>query len=338
MDHGQETTARRVAVVGTGGTISAIGRDPFDLYDYDANETMLDAGELLSALPRADGDPESYAVPFLSVSSPRIGFPEWRGLCLLCDEIVKRDAGVAGIVIAHGTATLEETAFFLHMVAKVDVPIVIVGAQRPWNGLSSDGALNLRNAIRVAACPDARGLGVLVVLNDEIHSARDVTKASTMRLNGFQSPVHGLIGQADPDRIAIYRRPVRRHAPQADFDVSGLAELPRVDILYAYAGGDDVMARAVLAAGAQGIVSAGFAPGLMSAAETEALRDAVQAGVVVVQSTRAGTGRVPPASHLARAGFVCADDLTPQKARILLALALTITRDPREIGRIFQTH
>ncbi len=328
----------RVAVIGTGGTISAIGRDVFDLCDYDANATMLDVAEMLTCCPRAKDDPECYPVPLPSKSSTRMDFLDWRELGLLCDEIVRRNSEVSGIVILHGTATLEETAFFLHLTLKVDVAVVLVGAQRPWNGLSSDAALNLRNAIRVAACPEARGLGVLVLLNDEIHSARDVTKGSTLRVHAFQSPVHGLLGQADPDTIVFYRKPTRRHAPDTEFKIGTLDALPRVDILYAYAGGDDVLARAALAAGAKGIVSAGFAPGSPNALEAAVLREAAASGTIVVQSSRAGSGRVPRTTELVESGFVSADDLTPLKARILLSLALTRTADIVEIGRMFRSY
>jgi len=328
----------RVAVIGTGGTISAIGRDVFDLQDYDANGTMLDAGELLARCPRAVGDPDSYAVPFSAISSTAIGFAEWRKLALLCNELVDHDAELTGIVITHGTATLEETAYVLHLTVKVKVPVVLVGAMRPWNGLSSDAALNLRNAIRVAACPDAVGLGVLVVMNEEIHCARDVVKCSNSRLDAFQSPVYGALGQVDADRVMFRRRPLRDHAPDTEFTIEEAGPLPRVDILFAYAGGDDKLVRAAIAAGARGIVSAGFAPGETHEHEMIALREAAASGIVVVQSTRAGTGRVPPTTHLAANGFVSADDLAPQKARILLALALTQTSDPRRIDRMFRRY
>lgn len=328
----------RVAVIGTGGTISALGRDAFDLQDYDANGVMLEAAELLARCPRAEGDPDCYAVPFSAVSSTGIGFAEWRKLALLCRDLVNGDPELTGIVITHGTATLEETAYFLHLTVKVGIPVVLAGAMRPWNGLSSDAALNLRNAIRVAACPQATGLGVLVVMNDEIHSARDVTKSSTSRLNAFRSPVHGPLGQAGADRIVLYRRPLRDHAPHTEFEIEEVGALPRVDILFAYAGGDDTLARAAIAAGARGIVSAGFAPGETHEPEMIALREAAMNGIVVVQSTRAGAGRVPPTSRLTANGFVGADDLTPQKARILLALALTQTSDLHRLDQMFRRY
>ncbi len=328
----------RIAIIGTGGTISAIGRDAFDLQDYDANGIMLDAAELLARCPRATSDPDCYAVPFSAVSSTSIGFVEWRRLALLCRDLVDRDPALTGIVITHGTATLEETAYFLHLTVRVTIPVVLVGAMRPWNGLSSDAALNLRTAIRVAACPEAAGLGALVVMNDEIHCARDVTKCSTSRLDAFRSPDHGPLGEVDADRVALHRRPLRDHARDTEFEIENIEILPRVDILHAYAGGDGALARAAVAAGAKGIVSAGFAPGETHEPEAAVLREAAANGIVVVQSTRAGTGRVPPTSRLVANGFVSADDLTPQKARVLLALALTQTSDPHRIEQMFHRY
>ncbi len=205
---------------------------------------------------------------------------------LLCEQLVAEHADLAGIVIGHGTATLEETAYILNLTLKVAVPVVLVGAQRPSSALSTDAGLNLVNAIRVAASPEARGMGVLVVLNDEIQAARDVTKTSTLRLQTFRSADFGVLGHADGDAVAFYRRPVRRCCPDTEFDIRSLDALPRVDIAYAYAGGDGTAVRAFIAAGAKGIVSAGFAPGGAPPGEFEALKEAAAQGVVVMQCTR----------------------------------------------------
>lgn len=327
----------KIAVIGTGGTISAIGRDAFDLHDYDSNGIMLGAADLIAECQLASGDPTPVGVPFATLSSTRIGFPEWQALARLCIRTTQLDSDVAGIVILHGTATLEETAFFLHLTLALPIPVVVVGAQRPWNGLSSDGPLNLRNALRVAAAPHARGMGVLVLLNDEIHAARDVTKASTLRLHGFQSPIHGVLGQADPDQIVFYRRPMRLIAPADRFAFEDLI-FPRIDILYAHAEADDVLVHAAIDAGAQGLISAGFAPGQTTPSQTAALHKAIEAGVIVVQATRGNFGRVLYTSEMKELGFVSANDLAPQKARILLGLALMRTSDSEEIARIFATY
>jgi len=331
-------TLPRVAFIGTGGTIASIGRGPLDLVDYSATGNLLDAAGLVARFPEVREVAEVVPVPYRAVSSTRVGWADWKALLLLCDRLVADDPSLAGIVIGHGTASLEETAYFLSLTLKTSVPVVLVGAQRPSSALSTDAGLNLVNAVRVAACPEARGLGTLVLLNDEIHAAREVTKTSTGRLQTFRTPDFGALGHADGDRISFYRRPLRRVAPDTEFDVRGLDALPRVDITYSYADADGTAARAFLAAGARGIVTAGFAPGFVTPEETEVLREAVAKGVVVVCSSRAGSGRVFRTTRTREAGFLSADNLTPQKARILLALALTCTSDPQEIERIFATY
>ena len=209
---------------------------------------------------------------------------------------------LAGIVIGHGTATLEETAWVLNLVLKVAVPVVLIGSQRPASGLSTDAAINLLNGVRTAASPDSRGRGVLVLLNDEIQAAREVTKTSNWRMQTFRTPDFGILGHADADRIAYYRRPERRHMPDTEFDIAGLDALPRVDIAYAYAGSDGSAMRAFIAAGARGLVSAGFAPGMPPAADLAAMTEAVRQGIVVVQSSRAGSGRIHRSKQARRRG------------------------------------
>jgi L-asparaginase len=328
----------KVAFIGTGGTIASLGRTPFDIQDYGAAGTVMHAAEILAKWPETAMVADVIAVNYRNVASPAIDFSDWKALSALCTSLVTEHPDLVGIVIGHGTATLEETAYFLNLTVKVEIPVVLVGSQRPSSALSSDAGMNLANAIRVAASPAARGLGVLVVLNDEIQAAREVTKTSTLRMQTFRSPDFGVLGHADGDAVAFYRQPVRRHAPDTEFDIAGLQSLPRVDIAYSYAGGDGTAVRAFVAAGASGIVSAGFAPGFSTPAEAEALREAASKGVVVMQSTRAGSGRTFRTTRLREAGFLIADNLNPQKARLLLALALTVTNDPDEIARIFRTY
>ncbi len=328
----------KVAFIGTGGTISSLGRGPLDLQDYASVGTMMHAEELLARWPETALVADVIAVRYKNIPSPAIGFPEWKALAALCQQLVHDTPDLAGIVIGHGTATLEETAYFLNLTIKVSIPVVVVGSQRPSSALSSDAGMNLVNAIRVAASPEARDMGVLVLLNDEIHAAREVTKTSTLRLQTFRTPDFGVLGHADGDAVAFYRRPIRRHAPDTEFDIAAIEALPRVDISYAYAGGDGVAVRAFAAAGAKGIISAGFAPGFCPPDEIEALTDAAKQGIVVVQSTRAGSGRTFRGTKLQQAGFLIADNLNPQKARILLALALNMTSDPETIMRLFRTY
>jgi L-asparaginase len=329
---------RKVAFIGTGGTISSVGKGPLDITDYGANKMMLEADGILSAFADVQTVAEVIPVPYMAIPSTAIAFPEWQELVKLCDRLVAEIADLAGIVIGHGTATLEETAYFLSLTLKVAVPVVIVGSQRPLSGLSTDAGLNLINAVRTAASPASRGRGVLVVLNDEIQAAREVTKTSTFRLQTFRTPDYGILGCVDGEHVRYYRRTERRHAPDTEFDIRRLASLPRVDVAYSYAGADGAAVLAFVAAGAAGIVSAGFAPGMSTPGEVAALSDAVAKGVVVVQSTRAGSGVALDGARLRELGFLGADNLNPQKARLLLALALTVTRDATEIARIFSEY
>lgn len=328
----------KVAFIGTGGTIASIGATTRELQDYGANGVMLQAEELVARVPELAEVAEVIAVRFAAVPSPNIYFRDWQALVGLCDRLVAEHPDLAGIVIGHGTASLEETAYFLGLTLKVAIPVVVVGSQRPASAVSTDANMNLLNAVRVAADPGSRGLGVLVMLNDEIHAAREVTKTSTLRLQTFRTPDFGVLGHADGDAVAYYRKPVRKVAPETEFDIRGLETLPRVDIAYAYTGADGAAVRAFVAAGAKGIISAGFAPGFAGPGDFPALCEAVEAGVVVMQCTRAGSGRTFKGKRLREAGFLITDNLNPQKARLLLALALTVTTDPAEIERIFLTY
>jgi L-asparaginase len=291
--------------------------------------------EVVGRYPEIATIADILPVAFRSVGSTAIGPPEWLELAAIIHRLAAERPDLAGFVIPHGTATLEETAYFLHLVLKTDKTVVVVGAQRPASALSSDAGMNLLGAIRAASAPAARGLGVLVTLNDEIHSAREATKTSTYRLHTFRSPDFGVLGHIDGDEVQIYRRPVRRHAPDTEFDVAGQAELPRVDIAYSYGGADGTVIDALVAAGARGIVSAGLAPGIATPNERKALERARDAGIVVVQSSRAGSGRVALRRYLDEGGMVAADNLNPQKSRILLMLALAQTRDIGEVRRMF---
>jgi L-asparaginase len=328
----------RVAFIGTGGTISSLGTGPLDILDYGATGNRMQADAILAMFPQWQAVADVFAVNFDNVVSHNIYFDTWKKLAALCATLVAETPDLAGIVIGHGTASIEETAYFLNLVLKVEVPVVIVGSQRPASALSTDAGMNLVNAVRVAASPAARGMGVLVLLNDEIHAAREVTKTSTFRLQTFRTPDFGVLGHADGDRVVFYRAPLRRRMPDTEFDIAALDTLPRVDIAYAYVGSDGTAVRAFLAAGARGIVSAGFAPGFPGTADAALLTEAVGQGVVVVQSTRAGSGRTFRGRHAAESGFLVADNLNPQKARLLLALALTVTSDPAEITRMFETY
>ena len=328
----------KVAFIGTGGTISSLGVHPLELQDYGIHNNRLHASGIVARFPDVHEAATVLPVDFRNTPSTEIYFADWQALSALCAALAAEHPDLAGVVIGHGTATMEETAYFLNLVLKVPFPVVMIGSQRPASGISTDAAINLLNGVRVAADPASRGRGVLLMLNDEIQAAREVTKTSNWRMQTFRTPDFGALGHADADRIAYYRRPERTHMPDTEFDVTGLKDLPRVDIAYAYPGSDGTAVRAFVAAGAKGIVSAGFAPGSPPPADLTALAEAVKKGVTVVQSSRAGSGRIFRSKRLSDAGILAGDNLNPQKARLLLALALTKTADPAEIARMFATY
>ncbi|HEX5452363.1 MAG TPA: asparaginase [Stellaceae bacterium] len=327
----------RIAVIGTGGTISSLGANSLDVLDYPDFGKKLTGEGLIERFPETRLVAEPVPVTFRQVGSTAIGPADWLELRELIHRTAAADPSTAGFVIPHGTATLEETAFFLNLTLGTDRTVVLVGAQRPASALGTDAGMNLVDALRVAGAPEARGMGVLVVLNDEIHPARDVVKTSTYRVQTFRSLDYGALGHVDGDGPHFYRAPLKAHMPDTPFAGQQIASLPRVDIIYGYAGADGDLVDAAVAAGARGLVSAGFAPGMPSPAQQTALLKAAKAGIVVVQSSRA-TGRVAPRRRLRENGIVAAEDLTPQKSRILLALMLTRTTDIAEIQRAFQSY
>ncbi|MBS3984683.1 MAG: asparaginase [Selenomonadales bacterium] len=318
-----------IMVLATGGTIAGRGDSPLQTMGYRAGQFTVD--EMLDDLPDITSSVRVSGEQFVNLPSSALTPTDWLKLAQRVNALLSEN-DIDGIVITHGTDTMEETAFFLHLVVQSKKPVVLVGAMRPATALSPDGPMNLVNAIRVAAANGSKGLGVLVVMNDEIFSARDVTKTSTTRLDAFRSPDFGALGSIDNGQVGIYRRPLRKHTLDAVFRVGGLAKLPRVDIVLGYVGADDVLVKAVLKAGAQGIVLAGTGAGHISPSADRSLQTAMERGTIIVRSSRTGGGRILPASL---DDFIACDNLSPQKARILLMLALTITRDAAEIQRMF---
>src|SRR5271169_2770874 len=333
------TALSRIAVIGTGGTISSLGASSLDVLDYPDFGQKLACEALLERFPETRLVADPVPVTFRQVGSTEIGPKEWTELRALIHRIARDDPAIAGFVIPHGTATLEETAFFLNLTLAVAQAVVLVGAQRPASALGSDAGMNLVNALRVAGSPEARGKGVLVVMNDEIHAARDVVKISTYRVQTFRSLDFGALGHVDGDGVHFYRAPLGAHMPDTPFAALDLAEpLPRVDIVYSYAGADGALVEAAVAAGARGIVSAGFAPGSPTPEQRAAFERAAKAGIVVVQCSRAFSGRVAPRRRLRESGIVAGEDFSPQKARILLMLALSTTTDSVAIQQAFSTY
>lgn len=313
----------RVAVITTGGTIDSLGTDRLDLAAYLDNAARLAPGELLAGIaPELATIADVREVPFRRVRAHAITDDDLADLVASVRYQLDRE-GVDGVVITHGTNTLEETAWLLHLVLASDVATVITGAMRPASALSGDGPLNLVNAVRLAASDAARGLGTLVLLDDTIHGARDATKSDTMRVSAFRDGAAGPLGWVDGDgQVVINHLPRRGASLRGRFAPVDLRALLRVDMVISYQGADGVLVDAAVAAGARGIVSAGTGAGYPTPGEVEALERATAAGVIVVQGTRVGGGRVPAPGSLVARGWVAASDLPPWKARVLLRLAL----------------
>jgi L-asparaginase len=329
----------RIAFIGTGGTISFEGRNSLDLSEYMDFGTQITVSEILSHFPEVGQTADMVPFDFKVVESTDLSPNDWRKLAEKVNEVDKNSDAIDGIVITHGTASLEETAYFLHLTVKTDLPVVVIGSQRPSSGFGTDAGSNLLAAVRTAASSEARGLGVVTLLNEEIQCARDVTKGSTLRLEAFRTPDLGMLGYADPDgTIAIYRKPARPHTTATEFELSKITEFSRVDIVASYAGADGVAIDAAVNAGAKAVVIATFAPGLLTPSQREAVERALAQDVVIVFSSRAGSGRVQRRASMRKRGIIAADNLNPQKARVLALLALTQSTDAEDIQRMFDTY
>jgi L-asparaginase len=323
--------AIRIAVIGAGGTIAMVGRHAYDWVEYgdsgivrDVHEVVREMGELL---PGIEWEPISFRM----LGSTGITPADWLEL----SQKIAGLSGYDGVVVTHGTATLEETAYFLDLSLDLPLPVVLVGAQRPPNTASSDALANFRTALAAAASTETRGLGVLVAMNNYLFAARDVAKLSNHQLEAFGALEYGPLGRVEPDGTVILRRLPVRKDDRPHFNLAGLSTLPRVDIALSYGGADRVAIDAFVAAGAKAIVSAGLPPGRAANAERVALVEAAAKGIVVVQCSRAPMGGVPVQRYNVVDGILAGMDLQPQKARILAMLALTRTTDRNEIQNIF---
>jgi L-asparaginase len=335
------TALPRIAVIGCGGTIATLADDPLDTIDYPEFGERVDVGTVLARVPETERFARIHAVPFRAVGSSAVGPAEWLELRETIDAL---PGEIDGVVVLHGTATIEETAYFLHLCLRSTRTVVLVGSQRPLNVVSSDAAMNLIGALRVAASPAARQRGVLVVLNDEIHCARDVVKTSNYRLQTFASPLYGPLGYVEGDEVHVKRASLRKHAPDTAFTGQHApplspAALPRVDVVYSVAANDGALIDAACAAGAAGIVCAGLAPGLPTPGERAALLRARARGVQIVQSSRAHSGQIAAARRFLREhDLLGGDDLTPQKCRVLLMLGIAAGFDTDALSTLFATH
>ena len=325
----------RVYLFGTGGTISFVSESRTDFANYSYQGRQLTIQEMLARVPEAHDLAQVTPEQVINVGSTEVYPNHWLTLANRINEQFSTDESAAGVAVTHGTATLEETAYFLNLTVLDRRPVVVTGAMRPPSAMGTDADNNLMDAIRIAACPDSAGRGVLVVLNNEIQAARDVTKTDSYRVETFQSGHMGFLGYSDSDgQIVYYRRPDRRHTADSEFDLAGVDELPQVEIAYAYAGVSAVVIDALVEAGVNGIVAAGLGSGGSPSPFMAALRRAIAAGIPVVISTQVSTGRVLQTRRFVEEGYIVADNLHPKKARILLMLGLTRTSDPAELQRM----
>ena len=320
----------KICILTTGGTIAGAAARSDALTGYRAG--ALSAGELLAAVPEIADVCAIDSEEVSAIDSKDMTEAVWLHLAARIEAAFA--AGAAGVVVTHGTDTLEETAYFLQLVVKSENPVVLTGAMRPATALSADGPLNLLDAVRLAASPEAHGQGALVVLNGEIHSARDIQKVHTTAVQAFASPDVGALGRMEEGIPHFRRRVLTRHTCESKFDLAGVTSLPYVPILYGHAGADARLARAAIESGAAGIVHAGTGNGSIHEALLATLTDAAGKGIPIV---RAGAVLFAESAY-EDAGFIDADTLPPAKARILLALALLKTNDHDEIRRIFREY
>ncbi|HEY5547197.1 MAG TPA: asparaginase [Gemmatimonadaceae bacterium] len=320
----------RVHVIATGGTISNMGNDP-----------RRTADELVANAPGIANVAELTTEQFSNVASGAITQEMLRDLARRIRTLLQEPNPPAGIIVTHGTDTMEETAFFLDLTVGGCAPVILTGAMRQANWAGADGPANLLNSVRLATSPEARGRGALLLMNDEVFLAREVTKSNTTRLNAFSAPEAGPAGVTDPDGI-FFRSPAPASCPAPSIDIDRVDAFPRVDIVYSHIGADSALVDALVEAGARGLVVAGVGRGGTTPSQSRALRRAIEKGVIVVTSNRTGGGRVgrptDPGSlgdvPEGRGATIGAGDLNPQKARMLLSLALAAGLKPAAIATL----
>lgn len=328
---------KKILLIAMGGTISARGKSRIDGKNYVSGQ--LTGEDFIKEIPELTHIAHIDIKQMPNVSSTLINETDWVTLRQTIIQAIDQH-NYDGIVITHGTNTLEETAYFLHVTLPKKQPIALVGSQRPFSSLSSDAHLNLLHACQVAAHPDAQGIGVLVVANGKINSAREVTKTDTYQLDTFQSGSLGPLGFIDPDEtVQLYQSPTRLHTYKSEFSLNTIKSLPRVGIIYSYAGATgDLIQQITSEKLYDGIVVAGTGAGRCSPSEDKALEEAARNGIVIVRSSRVGNGRIVNIEDFARYPAVCADNLNPQKARILLMIAMTFYSDMDSIQSVFDTY
>jgi L-asparaginase len=333
---GAQPAKPRIVIVATGGTIAGAAEST-TAAGYKSGAVAVDV--LIAAVPQMKKFADVTGVQVSSVGSQDMNDELWVKLAGEVNALLQKPE-VDGVAITHGTDTMEETAYFLNLVVKSDKPVVLTGSMRPSTSLSADGPLNIYNAVGVASDRRAKGRGVLVVANDDIHGARAITKRHTTDVETFASPEVGLVGACLFDDREFSRTPARAHTTATPFRVSAGQTLPRVDVIYAHAGMSPDLIDAAVANGAKGLVIAGVGDGNMTTPALEAVTRAIGRGVAVVRSTRVGDGIVRRNIEVDddKLGTIASKELNPAKARVLLKLALTQTSDPRKIQELFDQY
>ena len=329
-------TKPHIVILATGGTIAGAVDSALQTTGYQAG--VLSIESLLQSVPELASIANLESEQIANIDSADMSEEIWLKLAKRVNALLK-SSQVDGVVITHGTDTMEESAFFLHLVAKSGKPIVFVGAMRPSTALSADGPKNLYNAISLAASPESKGKGVMVVMNDRIQSARYVSKTHTLNINAFTSPNAGDMGYILDGKAFFYTIPAKPHTLQSEFDIDSLDSLPKVDILYSYANDNSqVAAQALFNHGTKGLVIAGSGAGSIHKNHKDMLKKLMQKGLVVVQSSRVNNGLVIANKADSKLGFISGYDLNPQKARVLLMLALSKTDNNERIAKIFEAY
>ena len=327
----------KVHIIATGGTISGIGANRLDYTQYSDTGNRYTIEQLIERIPEVKNVANLTYENLLATGSTNITPKDWLVIAERANTLLQD--GIDGIVITHGTATLEETAYFLHLTIKSNKPVVLTGAMRPPSSMSTDADINLLDAIRIASSGNAQNMGVMGVLNNQIHSAREIIKMNTLRVDTFQSNDLGFLGFVDSDgQVIFYRNSIKTHTYESEFSTQGLDQLPRVDIAVAYSGGDGLLIDAVKKNESQGLILAGFGSGTLPTVMKDSALELVKGGIPVVLASRSIMGRIVLTEKFRDEGFITCDNLSPQKARILLMLSLLQTSDTQKIRDLFEKY
>lgn len=331
--NGQDKKLPNIVILATGGTIAGAGASSTGSA-YTSGQVKIEA--MIDAVPNIRNLANLKGEQLANVGSQDMSVKVWLDLAKRINELLATKE-CDGVVITHGTDTQEETAYFLNLTVKSDKPVVLTGSMRPSTALSADGPLNMYNAVALAANPEAKGYGVMVVMNDEIHAAKDVKKMYSTPVQTFQSPQEGMIGTVIFGDILFFHKPHGRNTVNSEFSVDGVKELPRVDIIYGCADMSPDLIDIMVKAGAKGIVIAGVGDGNMNAATLEAAKKAAKAGIWIVRATRVPIGAVLVKGEVndKEFGTICSDELNPQKARVLLMLAMQKKRSWDDMQKLF---